>query len=607
MSDVKAVRGANAGSGLKARPLAKEGGQVFRPDPGFGGPPRADGEEALWRRDLRRFMPPPPVRRARDAHERDPMRTVAIAALALFAALACIALAPSAHAAGAAGAQVVEKPTPTPPGPASAAPRYGLVVQDATPLRAVPRAAGAPLATLGQGELVELRGARMDYLQVYDPARERGGFVRAATVRPLALDAAEAPELLALVRFLRDRPGMEGLGLGLGAAYLKAAPAGTIVAEAFDAMGAMAERLAWRANAAAARAPADGSRPGDAAIAQQLQVAAGLGVHFESLEREGALTLCYDGEAFRHVLALEATPTQAARAALALTRPDCVAPDLPPLQRWQRDHDDAALLDRVDSPGLAAYERNRLRLRRAAVWATIAFEDSRRLAAAPVAGLPAVTPADVRHAGEEALAALAGVDPAELADDDRASYAEAAVRVGASRWAAEPAPDVRAGAGPTVLAQPGAPGETCVLLVDAKHGAAAPLARRCTYGTVWTASACAQASGRAVALAVQPLAGWRELWLFRKAADGWTVSVLPPGDDASGPGYVEFAGWVPATGQLLVAREARDPAHGGHLARSFELLDAGSLATLRRADSPAALAAFRWQDPAWKRVTVSLR
>ena len=55
-------------------------------------------------------------------------------------------------------------------------------------------------------------------------------------------------------------------------------------------------------------------------------------------------------------------------------------------------------------------------------------------------------------------------------------------------------------------------------------------------------------------------------------------------------------------------REVRDPLHGNRLARTYELLDGRTLATERTADAPAALKAFqRFQDPAWKRVTVSLR
>ena len=297
-----------------------------------------------------------------------------------------------------------ELPAPAPAAPAAeAAPRYALVLQDATPLHAGPKSAGVALAQLGQGELLELRGERLDYLEVWDPTRERGGFVRASALRPLALTPEEAPELLALVRFLRDRPGSEALGLGLAAAYLKAAPAGSIGADAFDAMGTMAERLAWRANVSNAANAA--GRPGEPTVAAQLQVATDLGVHFDSIEREDGVALCYDGDAFRHVLALSPAPAQAARAALALTRHDCVAPSLAPLQRWQRDQDRALLLARVPQAGLAPYERNRLHLRAAGVWAALAFEDSRRLAvesapgAAP-SGLPAVSAEDVPAHGQ---------------------------------------------------------------------------------------------------------------------------------------------------------------------------------------------------------------
>ncbi len=534
-------------------------------------------------------------------HERgNPVRTFAVCVLATIAAVACVVFPPAAKAAGSAPVATLAAP----------APHYALVTQDAVPLRSGAKSGGAPLALLNQGELLELRGERLDYLQVYDPQRERGGYVRVNAVRALTLAPAEAPELLALVRFLRDRRGSEALGLGLSAAYLKAAPAGAITAEVFDAMGTMAERLAWRANtvnAAAVNAPV---RPGEPSVAAQLEVAAGLGIHFASLERDGHVWLCYDGDAFRHVFALSPTPQQAARAALALTRHDCIAAMTPPLQRWQIDQARADLLARVPVADLPPYMRNRIRMRQAGVWSALAFEDSRRLvveAGTPTAGLPVVTSNDVLAAGNEALDALAGIARSELADDDQSTYTDAAMRVGASRWAAEPvfAP---AATGLHIATQAGAPGETCVLLLDAKHDATHALARRCTFATVWTASARVNANSTALTLAVQPLDTWRELWMFRATASGWTVQVLPPATEAGGVGYVEFAGWVPATGEVLAAREVRDPLHGNRLARTYELLDGRTLATERVADAPASLKAFyRFQDPAWRRVTVSLR
>ena len=546
-------------------------------------------------------------------------RTLLVCLLAAACAVSCVMFVPSAQAATtartvafaphAASAPVAPKASLSAPA-APPAPRYALVTQDAVPLRSSAKSGGTPLALLTQGELLELRGDRLDYLQVYDLSRERGGYVRANAVRPLTLSPDEAPELLALVRFLRDRSGSESLGLGLAAAYLKAAPAGTIDAEAFDAMGTMAERLAWRANVSATNAANAPVRPGEPSIAAQLEVAADLGVHFASLERDGHVWLCYDGDAFRHALALSPTPEQAARAALALTRPDCIPDMTPPLQRWQVDQARAELLARVPLAGLPPYVRNRIRMRQAGVWSALAFEDSRRQAVeagAPVNGLPAVGANDVLAAGNEALEALAGVDRNELADDDQSTYTDAAMRVGASRWAAEPA-FAPAATGLHVTTQPGQPGETCVLLLDGKHGADHPLARRCTFGTVWTASARANAGSTALTLAVQPLATWRELWMFRSTAQGWTLQVLPPSTEASGVGYVEFAGWVPGTGQVLAAREVRDPLHGNKLARTYELLDGQTLATQKTADAPASLKAFyKFQDPAWKRVTVSLR
>jgi len=544
------------------------------------------------------------------------LRTFAVCLLATVAAVSCVMFPPDAQAAGTARAAPVATiapavaKAPSASVPAPPAPRYALVTQDAVPLRSGAKSGGTPLALLTQGELLELRGERMDYLQVYDPSRERGGYVRANAVRALTLAPDEAPELLALVRFLRDRTGSESLGLGLAAAYLKAAPAGSIDAEVFDAMGTMAERLAWRANVSATNAANAPVRPGEPSVAAQLEVAADLGVHFASLERDGHVWLCYDGDAFRHVFALSPTPEQSARAALALTRHDCIADMTPPLQRWQIDQARAELLARVPVAGLPPYLRNRVRMRQAGVWSTIAFEDSRRLAVesgTPPGGLPAVGANDVLVAGNEALEALAGVDKNELADDDQSTWTDAAMRVGASRWAAEPvfAP---ATTGLHVTTQPGQPGETCVLLLDGKHGADHPLARRCTFGTVWTASARANAGSTALTLAVQPLATWRELWMFRATAQGWTLQVLPPSTEAGGVGYVEFAGWVPGTGQVLAAREVRDPARNNKPVRTYELLDGQTLATQKVANAPASLKAFnRFQDPAWKRVTVSLR
>ncbi len=542
----------------------------------------------------------------------DAMRTLAIWLLATLAAVACIAFPPTAHAATNAKAVVAAKPSaPTLSVPvAPPATRYALVMEDGLALRSGAKSSGTPLALLTQGELLELRGERMDYVQVWDLNRERGGFVRAHGVRPLALTPDEAPELLALVRFLRDRPGSESLGLGLVAVYLKAAPAGSITAEAFDAMGTMAERLAWRANVAAVNAANVPVRPGEPTIAAQLEVANGLGIHYATLERDGHVRLCYDGDAFRHVASLSPTPEQSARAALALTRHDCIADTTPPLQRWQIDQARAQVLARVPVADLPPYVRNRIRLRQAGVWSAIAFEDSRRLvveAGATPSGLPAVSANDVMVAGNEALEALAGIDKAELADDDQSTWTDAAMRVGASRWAAEPV-FASAATGLRVATQPGQPGETCVLLVDAKHDAGHPLARHCTFGTVWTASARANAGSTALTLAVQPLAAWRELWMFRATPAGWTLQVLPPATESGDPGYVEFAGWVPGTGDLLAAREVRDAQHPNRFVRTYEQLDGETLATRKAADAPGSLKAFsRFQDPAWKRVTVSLR
>ena len=393
---------------------------------------------------------------------------------------------------------------------------FAIVVQDDTALRPLPGTSARPLATHLQ---------RLDYLAVWDYTRERGGYVRASQVRRLRLAAEEAPDLLAVLRFLRTVPGAEPLGIAIAAAYIEAAPAerlgGGEGVEALEAFGVMAERLA--------RKPT-----------RHVEVVARYGVRFVTVEANGRVRLCYDGAAYRKILALAANEEQRARALLALSEPGCTKPDITLAER----------LDALEGAKLPAYMRNRLHIRRAALWSSVAYQRARRSE-------------DARAAGERALQALAAVDRDELAEIDRRAYIDAELRVGAARVALAQA--LKPGKGVVRISIAAREeGQSCVSLVD---GAGGELAKRCTYGVVWTASAVANREGTALAVAVQPTDGWRELWLFRKQKNRWTLRVVPPVAAAPGVGTAEFAGWAP--GRVRIAHAAMVD---GRLTRSVRLL-----------------------------------
>ena len=457
-------------------------------------------------------------------------------------------------------------------------PRAGLVVQD-SPLRGAPRDTASLQAQMGRGEALEIRAERGDHWQVWDYRRERGGWMRKGQVLLVPRGDGASAELLAQLRLSRQQWGTEGLGLGLAAAYVQVATpaemAGPGGAEALDAMGTFAERIAERASLPAAKT-AEGQ------LAAQIDVAARYGLKFDSFDaEEGRVQVCYEGEAFRRVLVTAATPEQRVRAALALTRPDCLNPRATPRESEARDQWRQQVLAQVDAATLPVHWKNRLQMRRASVAASLAFAQARR-----GAGGEAVP----------ALAEFASIAPTELTEDDQAAYADAAMRVNAARWLGTAATARDFGAVQLTLV-PGADGERCVELKEGGKLAA----RRCSYGQIALASASLNREGRALALAAQPLDGWRELWVFLREPGrngGWRIEVMPPAPAQPGLGVAEFAGWVPGGAQMLLAREFRAE---GKYRRSFEVVSLSNLATERQSSEPALMGAFqRWSDPAWR-------
>ena len=455
-----------------------------------------------------------------------------------------------------------------------------IVAQDHTPLRSAAQSGATELTTLSQGDVLEVRGEHAGYLQVYNYRRERGGYLRSDAVRQFGLAANDAPELLAVLRFLRESRGSEALGISYGAAYLKAVPAQALTAEPLAAIARMAERLADAAS---------GSGATGVDVGAHLDVVGQFGIRMRSFERNGRMQMCYDGELYRRVLALpKASAEERALAALSLTRPDCIDPALGPAARAALDHERCVMLDGIDERELTPLTLSRLRARRAAVWAAVAFEQARHGESAALAG-------------QRALTALLGVRVNDLGEDRRSEYVDTIVRVGASRWAAALSPSPSSPL--TLSATANDPGQTCIALRNPLAGAA-PLVQRCTYGVAWMASAQVLGQGQAVVLAVQPLESWRELWIFHKRGGAWIVDVLPPGYDDPEAGYIEYAGYVPATRHLLIVRELRQR---GRIVRSFEAVRLDDLVTVKQASRPELLRDFgHGQDAAWRRDTLAL-
>jgi hypothetical protein len=446
-----------------------------------------------------------------------------------------------------------------------------IVTQDATPLRAQAKSAAAVQTMLYAGDWLELRGERAGWLQVYDHRHERPGYVRPAQVRAFPVDESSARELAAVIDFVRDQPGAEALGIGLVALYLRAAPPAAVGAEAFDALGGMAQRLARRGTAA------------------QIEVAQSYGVRFKTFERDGKARTCYDGEAFRRVLALPASPSAKARAALALTEPGCVDPATAVAERdvlvaWQ-----AETLDKVDAsaaPAAPAWLAGRLRIRRAAVRAEVAYMAARKRDWKAAA-----------TAAEAATKELALVDKPEVADDDALAFDDAAVRVAAVRWATETAtPNAK------VAIADGKPGETCVRFGKLEH---------CTYAVVWPASVRVAPHGDAVAFAQSPLPAWTELVVLGR---GQAQTLAPAAVDPD-VGYVELAGWSPDGARLCLVREARMTGPLGApntlapwIARTFQIARADTLAVEKQASHLDNFVTFRrWAAPSWRSTTLALR
>lgn len=463
-----------------------------------------------------------------------------------------------------------------------------IVVEDNTVLRAAADDRAPRQADLAKGDWLELRGETDGFYQVWDHRHLRPGYVRPWRVRTYDVSESSAPDLRAVLMYLRDAPGSESLALSHAALYLKAAPPASVGAEIFDAIGIAADRLARRASG--------GEAAIDASIATHVEVARSLGVRLEPVVIDEKVRVCYDGEAFRTVLATSDDPVRRARAALRLTSDSCLAPETPALAvaQWNEWRD--GVLSRADPAGLPDWLAGELHLRRAEVLAWLAYTKARsgELAAAAAAE-------------EGAIAQLALVSKERLLRESRSLHDATAVKVGASRFAV--------GAATAVV--PEHPKLAFSLSRAADGRASFKVATReakgkepvvgeiATSGIVWPGSIQVSPDARTVAVAVQLTPTWSEIQVLRRSESGWIADPVVPSIDGPESGYVEPAGFTADGTGLLICRESF--LKGKH-ERLFEVLRPATLTVARSAASMDMIRDFkRSASVAWRGETLAVR
>ena len=125
-----------------------------------------------------------------------------------------------------AAATVAAEAAPTSPAPVPGTLGNAIVVQDQASLRASPRDSAQQQTVLWQGEVLEVRGERLDYLQVWDHKRERGGFI--VEVRGGKDGLGHAPKLDIGLGFVKYHVVTTVTAAGLRASYLLLIEAGAL-------------------------------------------------------------------------------------------------------------------------------------------------------------------------------------------------------------------------------------------------------------------------------------------------------------------------------------------------------------------------------------------